>query len=140
MTGFFWFDWPLLALSLANGILLLWLGLTVLLNAERRTPGVALLALSIPIEASFSTTAACCMILTSSAWMRATTAPGVPAGATMPCHWLVAKPAKPDSHTCPFGEVTPGEVLCLFFFFFFSLSFFGWQLLQQWCVCVCLSF
>ena len=59
--------------------------------------GVALVALSIPIDASLSTIAACCMILTNSAWMRATTGAGVPAGATMPCHWLVAKPAKPDS-------------------------------------------
>lgn len=53
MTGRFWFDWPLLALSLANGILLLWLGLTVLLNAERRTPGVALLALAAWLGSAF---------------------------------------------------------------------------------------
>ncbi len=53
MTGYFWFDWPLLALSLANGILLLWLGLTVLLNAERRTPGVALLALTAWLGSAF---------------------------------------------------------------------------------------
>jgi hypothetical protein len=53
VTGRFWFDWPLLALSLANGILLLWLGLTVLLNAERRTPGVALLALAAWLGSAF---------------------------------------------------------------------------------------
>ena len=53
MTGLFWFDWPLLALSLANGILLLWLGLTVVLNAERRTPGVALLALAAWLGSAF---------------------------------------------------------------------------------------
>lgn len=43
MTGLFWFDWMLLALSLANGIVLLWLGLVVLLNTDRRTAGVGLL-------------------------------------------------------------------------------------------------
>jgi signal transduction histidine kinase len=53
MTGHFWFDWPLLALSLANGIVLLWLGLTVLLNTERRTPGVALLALAAWLGSAF---------------------------------------------------------------------------------------
>ncbi len=53
MTGIFWFDWLLLALSLANGILLLWLGLTVLLNAERRTPGVALLPLAAWLGSAF---------------------------------------------------------------------------------------
>ena len=53
MTGYFWFDWPLLALSLANGVLLLWLGLTVLLNAARRTPGVALLALAAWLGSAF---------------------------------------------------------------------------------------
>ncbi len=40
MTGNTWLDWPILAISLFNTILLLWLGLTVLLNAERRTWGV----------------------------------------------------------------------------------------------------
>lgn len=53
MTGVFWFDWPLLALSLANGIVLLWLGLTVLLNAQRRTPGVVLLALAAWLGSAF---------------------------------------------------------------------------------------
>jgi signal transduction histidine kinase len=53
MTGLFWFDWSLLALSLANGIVLLWLGLTVLLNTERRTPGVALLALGAWLGSAF---------------------------------------------------------------------------------------
>ena len=40
VTGSFWFEWPLLALSLFNCVILLWLGLTVALNAERRTGGV----------------------------------------------------------------------------------------------------
>jgi len=53
MTGLFWFDWPLLALSLTNGIVLLWLGLMVLLNTERRTPGVALLALAAWLGSAF---------------------------------------------------------------------------------------
>ena len=37
MTGNFFLDWAIMAVSLFNTILLLWLGLTVLLNAERRT-------------------------------------------------------------------------------------------------------
>ena len=40
MTGSFFLDWAIMAVSLFNTILLLWLGLTVLLNAERRTWGV----------------------------------------------------------------------------------------------------
>ncbi|MBU0702252.1 MAG: hypothetical protein KKC18_00100, partial [Chloroflexi bacterium] len=39
MTGAFLLDWAIMAISLFNTILLLWLGLTVLLNAERRTWG-----------------------------------------------------------------------------------------------------
>lgn len=40
MTGRFLLDWPVLTVSLFNTILLTWLGLTVLLNTERRTWGV----------------------------------------------------------------------------------------------------
>ncbi len=40
MTGRLFLDWAILAVSLFNTILLLWLGLTVLLNAELRTWGV----------------------------------------------------------------------------------------------------
>jgi signal transduction histidine kinase len=40
MTGDFILDWAVMAVSLFNTILMLWLGLTVLLNAERRTWGV----------------------------------------------------------------------------------------------------
>jgi len=40
MTGLFLLDWGLMAVSLFNTILLLWLGLTVLLNAERRNLGI----------------------------------------------------------------------------------------------------
>jgi hypothetical protein len=40
MTGEFVLDWAVMAVSLFNTILMLWLGLTVLLNAERRTWGV----------------------------------------------------------------------------------------------------
>jgi signal transduction histidine kinase len=40
MTGNFWLDWALLAISLFNTVVTLWLGLTVLLNVERRTFGV----------------------------------------------------------------------------------------------------
>jgi len=40
MTGQFGLDWAVMAVSLCNTVLLLWLGLTVLLNAERRTWGI----------------------------------------------------------------------------------------------------
>ncbi len=40
MSGIFPLDWAIMAVSLFNTILLLWLGLTVLLNAERRTWGI----------------------------------------------------------------------------------------------------
>lgn len=43
MTGHFWLDWAILTMSLFNTILLLWLGLTVLLNASRRDWGVWLM-------------------------------------------------------------------------------------------------
>lgn len=43
MTGRFWLDWAIIAVSLFNTILLLWLGLTVLLNANRRDWGVWLM-------------------------------------------------------------------------------------------------
>ncbi|CAN5466958.1 hypothetical protein BH10CHL1_BH10CHL1_10560 [soil metagenome] len=43
MTGNFWLDWALMAVSLANVILLTWLGLMVLLNAERRRWGIWLI-------------------------------------------------------------------------------------------------
>lgn len=39
MTGNFWMDWGIQTISITNMILLLWLGLTVLLNAQRRTWG-----------------------------------------------------------------------------------------------------
>lgn len=42
MSGNLYLDWPILSLSIFNTILLLWLGLTVLLNAERRHWGVYL--------------------------------------------------------------------------------------------------
>ncbi len=40
MTGILLLDWPMMALSLFNTIVIAWMGLTVLLNAERRTWGV----------------------------------------------------------------------------------------------------
>ncbi|MBW8010037.1 MAG: hypothetical protein FVQ83_02185 [Chloroflexi bacterium] len=39
MSNNFWLDWAGMTISLINTILLIWLGLTVLLNAERRTWG-----------------------------------------------------------------------------------------------------
>ncbi len=40
MTGNFLLDWAILAVSLFNTIILIWLGLTVLLNAEKRVWGI----------------------------------------------------------------------------------------------------
>lgn len=40
VTGNFLLDWAAMALSLFNPILMTWLGLTVILNAEQRRPGV----------------------------------------------------------------------------------------------------
>ncbi len=42
MTGNFPLDWAILSISLFNTILMFWLGLTILLNAERRTWGLVL--------------------------------------------------------------------------------------------------
>jgi signal transduction histidine kinase len=44
MTGILWLDWAILAMSLFNTVLQLWLGLTVLLNAEHRSWGIWLAA------------------------------------------------------------------------------------------------
>jgi len=44
MTGDFFLDWATLAISLHNTILLLWLALTVWLNADRRTRGIAFIS------------------------------------------------------------------------------------------------
>lgn len=46
-------DWALLSVSLFNTILVLWLGLTVLLTAERRRPGVWLLVAGLLLGAGF---------------------------------------------------------------------------------------
>jgi len=40
MSGNAWLDWAVLAVSLYNTVVLLWLGLTILLNAERRHWGI----------------------------------------------------------------------------------------------------
>ena len=53
MTNYFYLDWPILAVSSFNTILLLWLGLVVLLNAERRTPGIWLTGASLLTGAAF---------------------------------------------------------------------------------------
>ncbi|NLG96511.1 MAG: hypothetical protein GX491_04040 [Chloroflexi bacterium] len=39
-TGLIWMDWAVQAVSLFNAVVLVWLGLTVLLNADRRTGGI----------------------------------------------------------------------------------------------------
>lgn len=53
MTGNFWLDWAIMAVSLINVILQFWLGLTILLNAERRTWGVWLAGGGLLLGAAF---------------------------------------------------------------------------------------
>src|SRR5688572_2924439 len=53
MTGLFWLDWAILAVSLFNTVILLWLGLTVLLNADRQNQGVWLLGSGLLAAALF---------------------------------------------------------------------------------------
>jgi signal transduction histidine kinase len=53
MTGIFWLDWAIIAVSLFNTILMLWLGLTVLLNANRRDWGVWLMGGGLLVGAIF---------------------------------------------------------------------------------------
>ncbi len=53
MSGRFLLDWATLAVSLFNTILLLWLGLTVLLNAERRSWGIWLAGIGLLAGALF---------------------------------------------------------------------------------------
>jgi anti-sigma regulatory factor (Ser/Thr protein kinase) len=53
MTGNFLLDWAIVAVSLFNTILLLWLGLTVLLNADRRGWGIWLVGGGLLIGGAF---------------------------------------------------------------------------------------
>ncbi|MEW5958222.1 MAG: ATP-binding protein [Chloroflexota bacterium] len=53
MTGHFYLDWAIMAASLFNTILMLWLGLALLLNAEHRTWGVWLAGGSLLLGAAF---------------------------------------------------------------------------------------
>lgn len=53
MTGTFLLDWAVVAVSLFNTILLLWLGLTVLLNADRRGWGIWLVGGGLLIGSAF---------------------------------------------------------------------------------------
>jgi len=53
MSGQFTLDWAIVAVSLFDTILLLWLGLTVLLNAERRTWGIWLAGGGLLMGAAF---------------------------------------------------------------------------------------
>jgi signal transduction histidine kinase len=53
MTGIFWLDWAIIAVSLFNTILLLWMGLTVLLNANRRDWGVWLMGGGLLVATAF---------------------------------------------------------------------------------------
>lgn len=53
MSGSLFLDWATLTISLINTILTLWLGLTVLLNAERRTLGIWLAGGGLLLGAAF---------------------------------------------------------------------------------------
>ncbi len=53
ITGYFLLDWALITVSVFNAILLLWLSLTVFLNAERRTWGVWLVEEGLMMGALF---------------------------------------------------------------------------------------
>jgi signal transduction histidine kinase len=53
MTGLMWLDWATLAVSLFNALLLLWLGLTVFLNAEGREWGIWLSSIGLLLGAVF---------------------------------------------------------------------------------------
>jgi signal transduction histidine kinase len=53
LSGNLFVDWGALALSFFNTIILIWLGMTVLLNAERRTAGVILAAEGLLTGAAF---------------------------------------------------------------------------------------
>ncbi len=53
MSGRFWLDWAIVAISLFDAMLVLWLGLTVLLTADRRHSGVWLMAGGLFSGASF---------------------------------------------------------------------------------------
>jgi signal transduction histidine kinase len=55
MTGLIWQDWTMLAVSLFNALLLLWLGLTVFLNAERREWGIWLSSIGLLLGSVFFT-------------------------------------------------------------------------------------
>jgi len=53
MSGIFLLDWAALAVSIQNTILLLWLALTILLNAERRTLGLIFAGASLLCATAF---------------------------------------------------------------------------------------
>lgn len=53
MSGRLLLDWAALSISLFNTLILVWLGLTVLLNAERRTPGVWLASAGLLMGGAF---------------------------------------------------------------------------------------
>jgi signal transduction histidine kinase len=53
MTSNFPLSWITLAISIVNTILLLWLGLTVILNSERRSPGIGLAGIGLLLSSLF---------------------------------------------------------------------------------------
>lgn len=91
MPGF-WLNWALVALSLANTILLLWLGMTLWLNADRRSPGITIAALGFLLGGAFFISHAALLLsdsltLTSSntLWLTMGMAPAV----ALPYVWYV---------------------------------------------------
>ncbi len=53
MTGIYLLDWAIISVSIFNAILLVWLGLTVLLNADRRTWAVWVMGFGLLAGAAF---------------------------------------------------------------------------------------
>ena len=53
MSGNLLLDWAIIAISFFNAILLLWLGFTVLLNSDRRSPGIWVAGAGLLLGAAF---------------------------------------------------------------------------------------
>lgn len=63
MTGLTYLNWALLSVSLFNALLLLWLGLTVFLNADRRGWGIRLSSIGLLLGAVFFTSHTAILVL-----------------------------------------------------------------------------
>ena len=80
MTGAFYLDWAVVAVSLANATLLTWLGLTVLLNAERRTWGIWLAGCGLLMGGAFFFSHSAILGHGLETWDAASTSGGTSAG------------------------------------------------------------